>query len=155
MDYYSFPLKMDRLMEGRQMEKLEIRKSIHQNIRLILNSFPLSYRYDPSFGCILNKYHAQTPPQKGSKRVWQEELRESIQKNLKDLLSRYETRITIQDVIVDMQDSGQKSGKPVVNVKVEVTGNLAFGRKENFYFPDSEVTEEGRALFPLVIPVGR
>ncbi len=156
MDYYSIPLKMDRLREGKQLERIEdIRLSIHENIRFILKSFSLSYRFDPSFGCILNKFHASTPPQRRSERAWREEIREKTQKNLKDMMQRYETRIKVTDVIVDMMEPKIYEKEAVVKVEVEIDGYLTLGRKEKFHFPDSEVDEAAKEVFPLMIPVGR
>ncbi len=153
--YYTMPLKLVEVMRGEQLDQMEIRKAIHQNIRLILKSMALSYRFDPTFGSLMNKYHAATPPQKKSTRVWREELRENIQKNLKDMLQRYETRLNITDVAIDMREPNFSENKPVVKVKVEVFGQLTLGRKEQFYYPDSEISEDAQEVLPLVIPIGR
>ena len=143
-------------MKGKsKSEEVDIRLSIHENIRLILKTFTLSYRFDPTFGCVMNKYHASTPPQRQSERLWREAMRESIQKNLKDMLQRYETRIKVTDVIIDMRTTKRKNSNSTVKVKVQISGNLTLGRNEIFHFPDSEVAEEGKELFPLMIPVGK
>lgn len=142
-------------MRGKKLETAELRLSIHQNIRLILKTFSLSYRFDPTFGCILNKYQAATPPQRKSERTWREKMREDVQKNLKDLLQRYETRIKVTDVIVDMHDPGRDDNSTTVNVKVDVFGHLTLEGQEHFHFPDSEITEEAMELFPLYVPVGK
>ncbi len=151
--YYSLPLKLDEVMRGKRLEELDVRKAIHQNIRLILKSFMLCYRFDPAFGSILNKYHATTPPQRKKEATWRDEIREATQANLKDMLKRYETRVKVSEVAVSLEsDFNDKS--PVVRVKVEVSGNLTLGRKERFHYPDSEVDEDAKEAFPLVIPVG-
>lgn len=153
--YYAIPLKLDGVMRGETLDDIDLRKAIHQNIRLILKSFMLSYRFDPTFGSILNKYHATTPPQKKALRAWREEIRENTQRNLKDMLQRYETRVTVTDVIIDLLEPNYNDGTPMVKVKVEVIGQLSLGRKEQFHYPDSEVDEDAKEAFPLVIPVGK
>lgn len=153
--YYSFPLKLNQVMKGKQLEHVEIRKSIHQNIRLIIKSLSLSYRFDPTFGSLLNKYHARTPPQRRSERAWREEMRESIQKNILDMLMRYETRLEVTDVTVDLQFPKKEDNKPVVRARVDVYGELTLGRRDQFHYPDSEIEEDALDAFPLVIPVGK
>lgn len=148
------PLRVDKIMQGVRKEgEVEIRESIHQNIRLILKTFSLSYRYDPTFGCVLNKYQGSTPPQKKSERLWREAMRESIQKHLKDMLQRYETRIKVKEVIVDLLYPKKKGMNALVNVSVQITGQLALGRREIFHYPDSEVADEAQEVLPLMIPV--
>lgn len=155
MNYYSIPINLSEISRGKRHEgEVDLRESIHQNINLILRTFSLSYRFDPSFGCVLNKYQAATPPQKIPERIWREQMRESIQKNMKDMLMRYETRIHVKDVFIDMKKSRGRN-KSVVNVKVQITGNLTLGRKEHFHFPDSEVSPEAQELLPLMIPIGK
>ena len=148
---------MDRLMKGDHLHnEVDLRVSIHQNIELILQTFSLSYRFDPTFGCVMNKYQAKTPPQRMSDRAWKESIRESIQKNLKDMFSRYESRIRIRDVIVDLKPvkRGQRIDS-IAYVSVQVIGQLALGRRDAFYFPDSEIDDAAQEVFPLMIPIGR
>ncbi len=157
MNYYSIPLRLDKLMRGEQLhDEIELRKSIHQNIEFILRAFTLSYRYDPAFGSVMNKYQATTPPQNKSDRAWRESIRQEIQKNLKDLFSRYETRIKIRDVIVDFKNqSKRRKDNSLAQVSIQVVGQLTLGRRETFYFPDSEVDEDAKEVFPLMIPIGK
>lgn len=155
MNYYFLPINLAEITRGKhQTEQVDLRMSIHQNINLILRTFTLRYRFDPSFGCIINKYQAATPPQKIPERIWRSQMREDIQNNLKDMLVRYETRIQVKDVFVEMKKQ-DKRDKTKVNVKVSITGNLNLGRKESFHFPDSEVSEEALEVLPLMIPIGK
>jgi predicted component of type VI protein secretion system len=154
-EYYEIPLKLSQVMKGKQLEKVELRKAIHQNVRLILGSNILSYRFDPAFGSVLNKYQALTPSQKKKERVWREDMREDIQRNLNDMLQRYETRVLVKDAVVNLQDPAITDGEPVVKVKVDISGQLTIGRKENFHYPDSEVEEDAQEALPLIIPVGK
>lgn len=152
---YPIPLDLAQVTRGKRVAiEEDVKKSIHQNINLILKTMSLSYRFDPSFGSILNKFQAATPPQKVPERIWREQMRESIQKNLKDMLRRYETRIRVKDVYIDMKKP-KRGDKAIVNVQVMIDGHLMLGRKENFHYPDSEVSEEAQEVFPLMIPVGK
>lgn len=155
MEYYPIPLRTDELMRGKRLEdETDIRLSIHQNIRMILKSFSLNYRFDPSFGCLMNKYHAHTPPQGTSERVWRDKMRQDFQKNLQDMISRYETRIKIDEMNIRMRQS-RKNDESIMNVKIQINGNLTIGRRENFHYPDSEITDDAKEVFPLMIPVGK
>lgn len=156
MNYYTIPLKIEEIIKGKNLEEeADVRESIHQNIQLMLKTLSLSYRFDPTFGCVMNKYHARTPPQNQAERAWRESLREAIQKNLKDMLTRYETRIKVTDVIVDMHPPRKGAQDPVVKVKVDIFGQLKLGRREQFHYPDREIDEGAQEVFPLEIPVGR
>jgi len=152
---YTIPIDLGAVTRGNVLkQESDLRKSIHQNINLILRSFSLSYRFDPSFGSLMNKFQAATPPQRLPERLWRDEMRDEIQKNLKDMLTRYETRLEVKDVFVDMKKSSGKD-KAKMNVRVQISGNLSLGRKEKFNYPDSMVSEEAQEVFPLMIPVGK
>lgn len=159
MNYYRIPLRVDKLIRGEKLyDEVDVRKSIHQNIEFILKSFTLSYRFDPAFGSVLNKYQATTPPQDKSDRAWRESIRQDIQKNLKDLFSRYETRVQIRDVIVDFTTNSKRKrniDNSLAKVSIQVVGQLTLGRRDTFYFPDSEVDEDAKEVFPLMIPLGK
>ncbi len=153
--YYSIPLKFYQTMKGKPLEEIEIRKAIHQNIRLMIKTLPLSYRFDSMFGSLLNKYHARTPPQKKSERLWREEMKEAIQKNLQDMLVRYETRLEVTEVVVDLLFPKPVDNSPMVKAKVDVYGQLTLGRRDQFHYPDNEIEEDAQEAFPLIIPVGK
>lgn len=155
MEYYPIPLRVNELMRGKRLEdETDIRLSIHQNIRMILKAFTMSYRFDPTFGCVMNKYHAKTPPQGKSDRAWKDKMRDTFQANLKEMLQRYETRVKVEDIRILMRQS-KKKDKAVMNVRVEVIGKMTIGRRENFRYPDSEVSDDAKEVFPLMIPVGK
>lgn len=155
MNYYALPISLGKVINGKRInDEIDIKESIHQNINVILRSFMLSYRYDSTFGCVLNNYQASTPPQNMTERVWREKMREDIQHNLKDMLTRYETRVDVRDVFVNMV-RGIGKNNAVVNVQVQVSGNLSLGRREKFHYPDSEVSPDAQEVFPLNIPVGK
>ncbi len=154
-EYYAIPIKLYQLISGKKLETVEVRKAVHQNIRFIIKSYTLSYKFDPNFGCMLNKFHARTPPQNKSERAWRDKIREDLQKNLKSILSEYESRITISDVFVELKDPTIQEKKSLLKVKVEVKGQFNLGRKEKFYYPDSEIDEDAKEIFPLVIPCGK
>ncbi|MEN9610113.1 MAG: hypothetical protein RLZZ628_927 [Bacteroidota bacterium] len=155
MPFYEFPLKTGAVMRGKRATSIDTRAAITQNLKLLLRTMSLRYDFDPSYGSVLNKQQYVTPPQKGEN-SWRVNMRDSIQSNLKMLLTEYEHRLKITDVFVDMEEN--KSGKDkwigMVLVRVRVEGNLTLGRKEKYQFPDSEVEEEAQEAFPLYIPVG-
>lgn len=154
MEFYNIPLRINKIIKGDIVkDEIDLRESIHQNISLLLKTFFLSYRFDPSFGCILNKYQGSTPPQKQSKRAWRSDMQEAAQKNLEDMLKRYEKRIKVTEVIVDLDETNFNINDSIVDVRVQVKGQLTLGRRENFHFPDSEIADEAQEVFPLMIPV--
>lgn len=156
MQYYRIPLRCDLLMSGHHLsEEAEAKESIHQNIKLILESFTQTYSFDPSFGSVISKFQACTPPQDESERVWRENIRQEIQRNLMDMMTRYETRITVTDVGVSMSFPQKRSSDPSVNLRISIEGQLNLGRNERFHYPDSEIAPGAQEVFPLRIPVGR
>jgi phage baseplate assembly protein W len=156
MEYYSLPLKVQSLLDGKRVhDEVDLKRAIHQNIRLILKSYTMSYRFDPTFGSLLSKYNAATPPQNRSERAWREKIRNEIQRNLTEMLQRYETRVDVKEVMVNIETKDNPGGMPTTTVNVEVSGRLSIGRKDKFHFPDSEVSEEAQEAFPLLIPMGR
>lgn len=156
MQYYRIPLRCDLLMQGQHLsEEAEAKESIHQNIKLILESFTQSYSFDPSFGSVISKYQACTPPQDESERIWRENIRQEIQRNLMDMMTRYETRITVTDLGVSMSFPQKRSSDPSVNLRISIEGQLNLGRNERFHYPDSAIAPGAQEVFPLRIPVGR
>lgn len=152
-------------MGGKRADKLDIRASVTQNLKLLLKTMPLRYGFDPSYGSILNKLQFVTPPINKEKRKkiaekedWHEKTRENIEKNLNALLTEYEPRLQIKDVKVRLQVAQNRANSDtmleLVIVCVEVEGNLTVGRKEKYEFPDSEVADDAKEIFPLYIPVG-
>jgi predicted component of type VI protein secretion system len=158
MPYYEFPLKLGNVMRGKRAVSIDIRASVTQNLKLLFKTMPLKYSFDPNYGSILNKQQYVTPPQKKGERIWRENMREAIQRNLKVLLAEYEPRLKIDDVFVEMEDPKIKSASDktigMVLVRIRVEGNLTLGRKEKYMFPDSEVEDAAQEAFPLYIPVG-
>ena len=69
------------------------------------------------------------------------------------MLQRYETRIKVSDVVVDMKPPRRRSNDQMVHVSVQVMGELTLGRKEKFHYPDSEIADEAKEVFPLLIPL--
>ena len=155
MAFYTIPLNPANLMVARDLKKVEIRESIHENIRLILRSFFLSYRYDPSFGSLINRFQGSTRPNTTRDVLWRAEIKRQIQNNLEDMLKRYENRVQVDSVVVNLVNPGKKSKNGEVQVRVEVKGNLSLGMRERFHFPDREIVDEAQEVFPLTIPIGK
>jgi|GEM_PF-1750335 len=155
MEYYSIPLKVKDILKGKKVDnEMEIKQSIHQNIHLMLKAFTLSYRFDTSFGSVLHRYHASTPPQKVKDSTWQGKIEEAIQANLKDMLKKYETRIKVKNVTVNIRQPKKSIRKGAVKVMVEVEGKFNTGQGGAFHYPDSELSENNENVFPLMIPIG-
>lgn len=103
----------------------------------------------------MGKYHATTPPQKISERIWRENIRNEIQKNMKDMLTRYETRVKVTELGVGMNFPNKRSSDPSVNLQIRIEGELDLGRREHFHYPDREIDPNAQEVFPLRIPVGK
>jgi len=152
MEYYHIPLKVDRILKGKQIDnEVDIREAIHQNIRLIIKTLFLEYRFDPTFGSLINKKQGSSAPQQKSTKKWKDKIREDVQKNLKDMLQRYEQRIKVNDVMVNINLGGKYVSDPIARVEVKVHGQFTIGKKEDFYYPDSEVDGQEQGVFPLDI----
>ena len=69
-------------------------------------------------------------------------------------MQRYETRVQISDLVVDLSQPNRKANNSIVQVKIQISGRLTLGRRELFHYPDNEIADEAQEVFPLVIPTG-
>ncbi len=155
MQFYKIPITCSTLTAGKAAGRVSVRESIHENIRILLKSFFLSYRFDPTFGSVINRFQGSTRPNTKRDVLWRAEIKRQIKENLESLLQRYERRIEVDKVMVQLLSPDKYSKNENVYVKVEVRGILSLGRREKFHFPDREIVDEAREVFPLSIPVGK
>lgn len=117
--FYSLPLQLNLVMEGKDLPVCSLEDSIHQHIHLILTTAFGEIEYDAGFGCI----------------VWEADfdnltavnkIRDQIKSSVIAVLQQYETRIEkiraevyIRQEEVRMQINGKRVKK---RIDIEVTG---------------------------------
>ena len=117
--FYSLPLQLHLVMEGKDLPVCSLEESIHQHIHLILTTAFGEIEYDEGFGCI----------------VWEADfdnltavnkMRDQIKNSVLSVLQQYEARIEkiraevyIRQEEVRMQVNGKRVKK---RIDIEVTG---------------------------------
>jgi phage baseplate assembly protein W len=121
MKYYALPF--DARRATRELPKTDVEESVRQHIRLLLLTMPGSFRFSPWFGSWLNKHHHRLPDKRKGEKKLENELKEKLQANLRQLLSRYEPRLALHDVEVTVQlappgEPHEKGGRILFNANV-------------------------------------
>lgn len=78
-EYYGLPLTFSDVLKKKQLEKVDIKKSIGFNVRLILRSHFGENRFDYSYGCAVWDRDFEVISSNSS---WSEELSKSIRETL-------------------------------------------------------------------------
>ncbi|CAA9228778.1 MAG: hypothetical protein AVDCRST_MAG56-837 [uncultured Cytophagales bacterium] len=121
MKYYALPF--DARQATRQLPKTDVEESVRQHIRLLLLTMPGSFRFSPWYGGWLNKHHYRLPDKRKGEKKLENELKEKLQANLRQLLTRYEPRLVLHEVEVTVILSPpggprEKGGRILFNANV-------------------------------------
>lgn len=133
--FYSMPFRTEQLGRKGSFEKCSLLDSIRQNIRVLLLTPPGRYRYDPFLGCRIHwfQFLANNRAMEGKKE--EDRFRLELQENIKMLIQRYETRIDLAEVEVEMRQdpsaykpwaskTGRWKDKHVIQVIVNIRGRI-------------------------------
>lgn len=82
------------------VQKLSVEDSINQNISLYLSSKPKEYYFDHNYGCIIHGYDFRQLRDTPSK--------DQIKRSVEEYLRKFETRISINKVDIDITDVEEK-----------------------------------------------
>lgn len=101
--FYKIPIITSDFGRKNSLKKSSISDSVKQNIKLLLNTLPLRNRFDPNYGCNIQKAQFLA-----SKMSWEgtsdEDLfKKKARENISELLKKYEKRIAVQDIEVNIQ----------------------------------------------------
>lgn len=103
--FYKMPFNVHALVSGQgRLEKTNLVDSIRQNLRLLLATPPMRVEFAPIYGCKIHWSQFLT-----SNRMMDEEIRLEdsfkikIEQNIKDLIHRYEQRIELKEVVIDLR----------------------------------------------------
>lgn len=103
--FYKMPFNVHALVGGQgRLEKTNLVDSIRQNLRLLLATPPMRVEFAPNYGCKIHWSQFLT-----SNRMMDEEIRLEdsfkikIEQNIKDLIQRYEQRIELKEVTIDLR----------------------------------------------------
>ncbi|MEI7584255.1 GPW/gp25 family protein [Runella sp.] len=99
-DYYPVPPSFGSLMKRQSTEKISVEDSISQNISLYLSSKPKEYHFDHTYGCIVHGYDFRQLRDTPSK--------DQIKRSIEEYLRKFETRITVQKVDIEITDVEEK-----------------------------------------------
>lgn len=142
--YYSLPFRTERFGKKGSFQKSNLLDSIKQNIYTILVTPGHRYRYDPYYGCILQRYRFLASNRDMEDTASENIFKKILRENIHDLLIKYEKRILLEEVEVDVQ-YGQDNKTRIfakrmediaIKVKVQVKGKIrkeyAFDEALNF-----------------------
>src|SRR5829696_5307895 len=98
MAYYTIPLQLSTLMEGRELPVCDLETSVHKNLELIITTKFGEHRSDPTYGCEIWELDFELIV---SARLWEEKLRQSLLKSIiihEQRLTNVELSVSISDM---------------------------------------------------------
>lgn len=133
--FYSMPFRTESLGKKGSLQKCDLMESIRQNIRLLLLTPPGRYRFDPFYGCKIHWFQFMANNRAMEGRKEEDLFKLDIQENIRQLILRYEPRIVISDIEVELRQDpaaqipwkSQRAawpGKPVIQVIVSIKGRV-------------------------------
>lgn len=133
--FYSMPFRTESLGKKGSLQKCDLMESIRQNIRLLLLTPPGRYRHDPFYGCKIHWFQFMANNRAMEGRKEEDQLKLDIRENIRKLILRYEPRIDLSDLEVELrQDPAEQipwkskraawPGKPVIQVVVNIKGKV-------------------------------
>lgn len=87
---------LEYMLQGTVIDMLPVEKSIIQNIMLYLSTKPGDYAFDASFGCIVHNFDFR--------QITETPSRDQLRKSILEYLQRYEKRIRVSNVGVEVND---------------------------------------------------
>ncbi len=148
--YYSLPFRTERFGKKGSLLKSNLLDSIKQNIFTILISPGHRYRYDPYYGCRLQRYRFLASNRSMEDTGDEAKFKKILRENIHDLLDKYERRILVEEVEVDVQyeDGNLGGNRPklfakkmediAIKVKVQVKGKI---KKEYAFDQPLDISE--------------
>jgi phage baseplate assembly protein W len=140
MKYYAIPFNPEH--PAGNFRKSNTEESVRQHIRLLLSAMPGSFRFSPLFGSSLNKHHYHLPDKRRGEKRLENELKEKLQTNLRQLIGKYEPRLVLHEVEVTVKLPGQeetgahqKGGRIVFDINLigMLNGKESFEHAESIY----------------------
>jgi phage baseplate assembly protein W len=129
--FYSLPFKAENKAKQDTMKKVDLETSVRQNLKLLLSTMPGRFRYAPMFGSQLNKYHFRLPDKRKGDKKLEDEIKSKVQKNVEELIKKFEPRIEVKEVIVvvrlpkaDKPLEQQPKGGGKIALEITVNGRL-------------------------------
>ena len=103
---YKLPISMVDLLAKKQLETCDVKRSIAQNLHLILTTQFGSYSFDHFFGCPIWDMEYENVD-------FNQAFKDTLTRNLIDCFRRYETRLTDINVQIDfkIEELPQRRGR--------------------------------------------
>jgi len=130
---YKIPISMTALINKQQLEACDLKRSIAQNLHLILTTKQGEYKFDPQFGCPLWDLEFENITINPS-------FRDVLTQYIKEDIVNYEPRLTNVEIFLDfkVEEIPSKGGKfdnkrLKRKFEIKINGNLVT-TNENFNF---------------------
>jgi phage baseplate assembly protein W len=130
--YYKFPLQYEKLMQGKDLQKVTLEESMADFIQMIIATTFGEYKYDEDFGTIIweTDFSMLTNPN------W---LKDLIKQSVFEKIKQYEKRIDVTEVTIGIiEDTLSASHHIRVKKRIDI---MVYGivklTNENYYFRSS------------------
>ena len=141
MSFYSIPFSASEVIAG-EFSRTGLAESVRQHIRLLLTSIPMRYRFAPIYGSWLNKHHFKLPDKRRGDKKLENELKENLQTNIRMLIGKFEPRLQLSEVEVnvilpkpDEIDPRHKGGRILFDINLIgiIDGEEDFEHRESVF----------------------
>lgn len=132
VEYYSLPLRLDKVMKGDTHQKCTLQESISQHIHLIITTSFGEMQQDANFGCSIwdSDFDNLTSSNK---------IRESIKLSIQQSVSKYEQRLEAIKVEIHIKEEELQTKINGRQVKKRLNVQIAAINKttsEKFFYED-------------------
>ena len=110
--FLSQPINFSDLMHEGEHESCNLHQSIAQRIHLILVTNFGEYRSDPDFGCVIWEHDFENMP---NLNLW----KDKMIKNIKEVLEKYEKRLTNHHVNIEISQEEFSQGEQDVIKRIK------------------------------------
>ena len=140
--FYSIPFRAEKLTQKGRLEKCDLAASVRQNLRLLLMTPPMQVRHDSAYGCIIHwrQFLADNWAMEEEKRM-EDNFKIALEKNIKQLLEKFEPRIHLQELLVDVKYSEETHTRWLLlrrqrkqNNTIQIIVNIKGKVKEEYIF---------------------
>lgn len=119
--YYSSSIQFEDLIKKKELQRTNIDESIAQHINLIITTSFGECKFNEIFGCKIwnSEFDLLIPPKV---------LKENVKKEIKEAITKFETRLEVQEVIVTIEDTQSVSYQKGTRIKrkfnVKIKGSV-------------------------------
>lgn len=97
--YLSIPFSTKRFISGKH-KKCDLKESVTEHVQMMVNTFPMDFRYSVLFGCSLGKHHFTIPESAETQLRWGRKIKRSVTNTLTQSIKKHEPRLPHFEVTV-------------------------------------------------------